>query len=102
MNLPILNMPNSTCNIPVKMTAANRYSKPNIIIKAVVTTAIEPAAPEIMIVRPPNIAVIKPMKNEPYNPIIGSIPATKVKATASGINVSTAVRPARTSFFKFA
>jgi hypothetical protein len=55
-----------------------------------------PVAPEIIPGLPPIRAVIKPIINAEYKPIIGSTPATNEKAIASGTNARATVKPDNT------
>ena len=64
------------------------------------TTAKAPVAPEIMPGRPPHMAATNPTINAEYRPTKGSTPATKEKATASGISASETVRPERISLLR--
>ena len=79
------------------MTVGNRYSTPCMATSPTTTTAIAPVAPEIIPGRPPNKAVISPIKNAEYKPMIGDTPATKAKAIASGTSAKATVIPERTS-----
>ena len=65
------------------------------------TTAILPAAPEIIPGLPPKIAAAKPMMTDEWRAISGSMPATNANATTSGTNAKATVIPARISFFTF-
>ena len=65
------------------------------------TTAKAPVAPEIIPGLPPKIEVINPIMKAAYSPTRGSTPATKAKATASGINANATVIPDNTSFRTF-
>ena len=69
------------------------------LIKCTITTAKAPVAPEIIPGLPPKTAVTKPIINAPYKPIIGDIPATKAKATASGTKAKATVKPDNISSF---
>ena len=100
MYLPKRNTPANICNKPDNSTAANKYCTPCKATKPTITTAVAPVAPEIMPGLPPTTAVIKPIIKAAYKPIMGSSPATKAKATASGTNAKATVVPDSTSFFK--
>ena len=97
INLPRCNTPARTCNTPIRTIAANIYSIPCVATSATSTTAIAPVAPEIIPGLPLNIAVMMPTINAACNPTIGSTPATKAKATASGTRASATVNPERMS-----
>jgi hypothetical protein len=61
----------------------------------VTTTATEPAAPVAMPPRPEKAAAKSPITAVVCRPTIGLTPATKAKATASGIIASDTVKPER-------
>ena len=56
-----------------------------------------PVAPEIMPGRPPNMAVMAPIKKALNSPTRGSSPATNANAIASGISIRETVIPDKTS-----
>mmetsp|Transcript_1199 Transcript_1199/g.4069 ORF Transcript_1199/g.4069 Transcript_1199/m.4069 type:complete len:224 (+) Transcript_1199:1303-1974(+) len=62
------------------------------------TTAMAPAAPEIMPGFPPMAPVMSPRKKVAYSPTMGSTPATKLNATDSGTCMTATVSPERISF----
>ena len=64
------------------------------------TTAMAPVAPEIMPGRPPKDEVISPKKTADQSPTIGSTPAIKENAMASGTSASATVKPERVSSFQ--
>lgn len=97
ISLPSRNAPNSIMTMPLSTTVANRYCGPCWTTSATITTAIDPAAPEIMPGRPPNRAVIVQMKNAPYRPASGFTPATSANAMHSGTSANDDVRPASSS-----
>ena len=71
---------------------------PESAIKSLITTAMAPAAPEIMPSLPPITAVMNPRKNVEYKPTKGGTPATKENATDSGTCITATVMPLSTSF----
>src|SRR5450830_1813532 len=100
-SLPRRSRPNSSMIAPLSITVARKYWSPCWATKATITTAIEPAAPEIMPGRPPNSAVIVQMKNAPYSPVSGLRCATSAKAMHSGTSAKDVVSPARAFLEKF-
>ncbi|MNN33057.1 hypothetical protein D3C81_1467950 [compost metagenome] len=96
-SLPRRNAPNRIITTPPSNTVASRYCAPCCTTSATITTAIEPAAPEIMPGRPPNRAVRVQMMKAPYRPISGLRWATRAKAMHSGTRAKEVVRPASRS-----
>ncbi|MCY1351022.1 hypothetical protein D9M69_372730 [compost metagenome] len=96
-SLPRRNRPKAIMISPPSSTVANRYCTPCCTTSATITTAIEPAAPEIIPGRPPNRAVRVQMMKAPYRPISGLRWATSAKAMHSGTRAKDVVSPARTS-----
>src|SRR5690606_28175846 len=78
-------------------TAAKKYSIPCVAINGIMTITVAPAPPEIMLGLPPNIEVINPIRNAPYNPVSGGKPATIANDNDSGIIVIATVNPAKIS-----
>mmetsp|Transcript_16448 Transcript_16448/g.41746 ORF Transcript_16448/g.41746 Transcript_16448/m.41746 type:complete len:203 (+) Transcript_16448:1050-1658(+) len=97
MSLPRRSTPKTSCRPPAIAMQAKRYSGPWLATREPVTTAVAPAAPEIMPGLPPSSAVTAHMRIAPCRPTSGCTPATKVKASASGTRASATVTPASTS-----
>lgn len=64
-SLPNRNSPKAIMISPPSSTVANRYCTPCCTTSAMMTTAIDPAAPDTMPGRPPNNAVSVQMMNAP-------------------------------------
>ena len=96
MNFPNRRAPKTNWIRPESTTAAKRYSIPNLAQSGARTTAVAPAAPEMTPCCEPKIAVKKAMVAAAWSPTTGGTPATKVKASDSGIIDSVVVSPART------
>src|SRR5690606_29446349 len=96
-NFPSLNAPTKNCKRPASATAANKYSTPYMLLKAISTTTVAPAPPDIIPGRPPKIAVIRPIKKAAYKPNNGDKPAKIANDKYSGIMVMATVKPAKTS-----
>jgi len=79
--------------IPAKITVANMYSTPWLLVNETNTTAMAPVALEIIPGRPPKMEVIKQTINAAYNPVKGDKPAINAKATASGTKAKATVNP---------
>lgn len=79
-----------------RAAATNRYSMPCVITRLTITTATEPAGPEIMPGLPPNKLVTRQMTNAgPPMPVRGLMWASNAEATTSGTRA--VLSPARTS-----
>ncbi|KMQ83942.1 hypothetical protein RF55_18749 [Lasius niger] len=96
-SLPSRSSPNASINNALSTTVAAKYAAPCCTTKATITTAIDPAAPEIIAGRPPHNAVKAQMIAAPYSPINGFSRATSAKARDSGTRANEAVKPANRS-----
>ena len=96
MNLPRPSAPHAIWYSPAKSAAAERYAGPCAATSEVITTAHAPDAPVIEPRPAPKAAAKKPMTTVVHSPTIGETPATKAKATASGIMARLTVKPEST------
>ena len=97
MYLAHLKMPIMIWITPASATAANAYSSPCVLIRAINVTTVAPAPPEINPGRPPNRAATSPAMNAAYSPESGGKPARMANDNDSGIMVMATAKPARIS-----